>query len=172
MDDFRRKWTLKSVTSKRLFIEALDGCPPNVIRRVIRRAERHASIYRQGATGPVAEYAAKKYRSHRAVTQQDLALAAEEKAQKDAELLKTSLKPVVGGHKLVETWRPPPYLPVIDSCYTIADRIVGGVYIPPLLAEASMLVLQIVDHVRRRKRTTLLKTPLLSTLFRDGYIYF
>ncbi|PVF95288.1 hypothetical protein CPB86DRAFT_595795 [Serendipita vermifera] len=64
------------------------------------------------------------------------------------------------------------YLPMIDSCYTVADRIVGGVYVPPLLAEGSMFLLQIVDHVRRRKQTTLIKTPLLSTLFRDGYIYF
>ncbi|PVF95291.1 hypothetical protein CPB86DRAFT_776284 [Serendipita vermifera] len=64
------------------------------------------------------------------------------------------------------------YLPVMNTCYTIADPIIGGVYIPPLLAEGGILILQIVDHIKRRKQAAMIKTPILTTLFRDGYLYF
>jgi hypothetical protein len=41
-----------------------------------------------------------------------------------------------------------------------------------LLAETAILVLQIANHIQRRKQFVALKTPILSTLFRDGYLYF
>jgi hypothetical protein len=45
---------------------------------------RHASLYRLGATGPLADFAAKKYRAHRSVTQMDLVAAMAEKKIRDA----------------------------------------------------------------------------------------
>jgi len=66
--------------------EALDAYSAEVIRRFFRRADRYASVYRQGATGLLAEYAVKEHRSHahRSVTAQDLTLAQEEKEKRDA----------------------------------------------------------------------------------------
>ena len=41
--------------------------PPEVIQCFFQCADRYASVYSQGATGLLAEYAVKKYRSHRSV---------------------------------------------------------------------------------------------------------
>ncbi|KIM30516.1 hypothetical protein M408DRAFT_22012 [Serendipita vermifera MAFF 305830] len=65
--------------SKKILTESLDACPGDVIRRYLRRANRYASAYRAGADGPLAEYAAKKFKSHRCITKTDLSLAAAEK---------------------------------------------------------------------------------------------
>lgn len=64
------------------------------------------------------------------------------------------------------------YLPLTSTCYTITDPLVPFVYIPPLLAEGGILVMQILNHIQRRKADTSFKSPLLSTLYRDGYLYF
>jgi hypothetical protein len=76
--------------SETLFTVTLPGLPDSaaspqthVIRRFFRRASRYASVYRLGATGPLAEYAVKKFKSHRSVTQHDLTNAEEEKGRKD-----------------------------------------------------------------------------------------
>ncbi|KAF8303445.1 hypothetical protein DL93DRAFT_2066830, partial [Clavulina sp. PMI_390] len=49
--------------------EALDSCPKDTIRRFINRTWRMASAYRQGLTGKAAEWAVKKQRSHRSVSE-------------------------------------------------------------------------------------------------------
>ncbi|KZS92070.1 hypothetical protein SISNIDRAFT_442933 [Sistotremastrum niveocremeum HHB9708] len=58
--------------AKKLILEALDACPVDTIRKFFRRAYRYMSTYRLGATGLLAEYAVKTYRSHRAISQKDL----------------------------------------------------------------------------------------------------
>jgi len=47
--------------------EALDSIPLITIRKFARKSWRYMDIYRKGITGKVAEYAAKKYKSHRRV---------------------------------------------------------------------------------------------------------
>ena len=56
--------------AKNAGFEALDGCPLDTIRRFINVSWRNASAYRQGLTGKAAEWAVKKQRSHRAVSEQ------------------------------------------------------------------------------------------------------
>ncbi|KAJ6600657.1 hypothetical protein B0H10DRAFT_1766144, partial [Mycena sp. CBHHK59/15] len=46
---------------------ALTACPVPTIRRFFQCTNRYTSVYRLGATGPVAEFAVKKHRSHRGV---------------------------------------------------------------------------------------------------------
>jgi hypothetical protein len=79
---FRERCNGNFATSKKLFAQALDACPADVIRRFFRRADRYASVYQLGATGLLAEYAVKKYKSHRSVTQRDLLEAEEEQRKK------------------------------------------------------------------------------------------
>ncbi|KIM29215.1 hypothetical protein M408DRAFT_35243, partial [Serendipita vermifera MAFF 305830] len=64
---FRERCNGQFDASKKLLTDSLDACPGEVIRRFIRRADRYASVYRLGATGPLADFAVRKYRSHRAV---------------------------------------------------------------------------------------------------------
>ncbi|THU88378.1 hypothetical protein K435DRAFT_866342 [Dendrothele bispora CBS 962.96] len=47
----------------------LNACPTDVIRRFINRAWRFMSAYRRGLTGRAAEWAVKKQRGHRAVSE-------------------------------------------------------------------------------------------------------
>ncbi|KAJ6540915.1 hypothetical protein B0H10DRAFT_2245141 [Mycena sp. CBHHK59/15] len=54
--------------AKDLVDEGLCLCPLPTIRRFYRRADRYASVYRLGATGPIAEFAVKKFRSHRGLS--------------------------------------------------------------------------------------------------------
>jgi transposase len=61
--------------AKNLVDEALLACPLPTIRRFFRRANHYASVYRHGATGPVAEFAVKQYRSHRGVQKQEMEVA-------------------------------------------------------------------------------------------------
>jgi hypothetical protein len=79
---FREKCDGNFANSKKLFAETLDACTGDVIRRFLRRADRYASVYRLGATGPLADYAVKKFRSYRSVTLTDLSLAEVEKKTK------------------------------------------------------------------------------------------
>jgi hypothetical protein len=73
--------------AKDLVDEGLRLCPLPTIRRFYRRAHRYASVYRLGATGPIAEFAVKKYRSHRGVRATELVDAtAEWKAKAHAML--------------------------------------------------------------------------------------
>ncbi|KAJ7648975.1 hypothetical protein DFH06DRAFT_996741 [Mycena polygramma] len=69
---FRERSNGQWQKGKDLLEEALHACPLPTIRRFFRRANRYASVYRLGATGPVAEFAVKKYRSHRGVQKREL----------------------------------------------------------------------------------------------------
>ncbi|CAG7848911.1 SubName: Full=Uncharacterized protein {ECO:0000313/EMBL:CCA70251.1} [Serendipita indica DSM 11827] len=63
--------------------------------------------------------------------------------------------------------------PLTDtSCYTIPDPLIKVIYIPPLAAETGIMLLQIFNHFQRRKEHNLLRTRLMSTLFRDGYLWY
>lgn len=84
--EYRDRCDGRYTKSQKLLTEVLDKCPGTVIRRFIRRSFRYASVYRLGATGPLADYAVKKYRSHRAVSERELVVAEEEKRAKDATL--------------------------------------------------------------------------------------
>jgi hypothetical protein len=80
------------------------------------------------------------------------------------------------------------YLPFIDSCYTIPDKLIGYVYFPPvsaspdralsfisspqILAESAILGLQVFHHIQRSRADDAFQTPLITTLYRDGYLYF
>ncbi|CCA70251.1 hypothetical protein PIIN_04190 [Serendipita indica DSM 11827] len=64
------------------------------------------------------------------------------------------------------------YLDSIQSCYTIPDPLIKVIYIPPLAAETGIMLLQIFNHFQRRKEHNLLRTRLMSTLFRDGYLWY
>ncbi|KAJ6610258.1 hypothetical protein B0H10DRAFT_2225150 [Mycena sp. CBHHK59/15] len=61
--------------AKDLVEEALDACPLPTIRRFFRRANQYASVYQLGATGPVAEFAVKQYRSYRGFLKTELEAA-------------------------------------------------------------------------------------------------
>ncbi|KAJ6476592.1 hypothetical protein DFH09DRAFT_952259 [Mycena vulgaris] len=71
--------------AKDLGSEGLRLCPLPTICWFYGRADRHTNVYRLGATGPIAEFAVKKYRSHRGVGTKDLSVAkAEWKAKAEA----------------------------------------------------------------------------------------
>jgi transposase len=61
--------------AQELTAEALAACPLPTIRRFFRRADRYASVYHDGVTGPVAEFAVKQYRSHRVVKKTEIEVA-------------------------------------------------------------------------------------------------
>lgn len=82
---FRERSNGEWQKAKTLVDEGLRLCPVPTIRRFYRRAHRYASVYRLGATGPVAEFAVKKYRSHRGVRANELDVATSEwKAKAEA----------------------------------------------------------------------------------------
>ncbi|KAI0250190.1 hypothetical protein BJV78DRAFT_1155347 [Lactifluus subvellereus] len=54
-------------TAKRLVPELLDACPTKVIRAFYHKMWRYMDAYRRGLNARQAEYAVKKYRSHRRV---------------------------------------------------------------------------------------------------------
>lgn len=81
---FRERANGNFKTAQKLFSEALDACPLTIIRRFFRRAYRYMSVYRQGATGLLAEFAVKQYKSHRGITLNDLAAAESKKKEVDA----------------------------------------------------------------------------------------
>jgi hypothetical protein len=64
-----------------------------VIHHFFCQADWYASVYCLGATGPLAEYAVKRYASHQIVSAQDLTKARQEKAKHDS-MLKEKLKQV------------------------------------------------------------------------------
>ncbi|KIO29457.1 hypothetical protein M407DRAFT_21355 [Tulasnella calospora MUT 4182] len=53
--------------AKTLVPECLDACPLVTIRRFFRRSWRYADAYRNGLTGKMADFAVKKYTSHRRI---------------------------------------------------------------------------------------------------------
>ncbi|KIO17560.1 hypothetical protein M407DRAFT_32750 [Tulasnella calospora MUT 4182] len=53
--------------AKTLVPECLDGCPLETIRRFFRRSWRYVDAYRSGLTGKMADFAVKKYSSHRRI---------------------------------------------------------------------------------------------------------
>ena len=69
---FRERSTGNFKFGKILLVQSLEQVPLITIRRFFRRCNRYMSVYRLGATGLAAEYAVKKYRSHRGVSQKDL----------------------------------------------------------------------------------------------------
>lgn len=83
---FRERSNGNFQTGKLLLREALAACPLITIRRFFRRAQRYMSVYGLGATGLAAEYAVKKYKSHRGVSQRDLDTANQEWKAKEAKL--------------------------------------------------------------------------------------
>ena len=54
---------------KKTVQEILDMCPVKVIRRFINRSYRFMSAYRIGLTGKAAEWAVRKQKQHRQVSQ-------------------------------------------------------------------------------------------------------
>jgi hypothetical protein len=46
-----------------------------MVLEFFRRANHYACVYQLGATGPIAEFAVKRYRSHRGVQARDLDIA-------------------------------------------------------------------------------------------------
>lgn len=65
------------------------------------------------------------------------------------------------------------YLPGTNTCYTISDKLITYIYIPPILAETGILVLQVYHHVQKnRTGGGAFQTTLVTTLYRDGYLYF
>jgi len=46
---------------------ALESVDTIIIRRFARKALRYMDLYRKGITGKLAEYAARKYKSHRCI---------------------------------------------------------------------------------------------------------
>jgi hypothetical protein len=55
--------------AKKIAQDFLDSCPVEVIRRFINRTYRFMSAYRMGLTGKAAEWAVRKQRQHRQVSQ-------------------------------------------------------------------------------------------------------
>jgi hypothetical protein len=80
----------KLTFAKSLVPTSLNACPLVTIRRFFRRSERYISVYSLGATGIAAEYAVKKYKSHRGVSQRDLDAAEEEHMAKATALQQCS----------------------------------------------------------------------------------
>ncbi|KAG2043995.1 hypothetical protein BDR03DRAFT_343771 [Suillus americanus] len=69
-------WTTQTILTKkkiilrlgwRLVPELLDACPTKVIRAFYRKTWRYMDAYRKGLNAKQAEYAVKKYCSHRKV---------------------------------------------------------------------------------------------------------
>ena len=88
---FRERSTGNFALAKTLVQEALDSCPLPTIRRFFRRAFRYMSVYRLGATGVAAEYAVRKYRSHRSIQLKDLEVAEAERQAKLVKAVKNTL---------------------------------------------------------------------------------
>lgn len=70
---FRERSTGSFQLASKLVPESLNACPLITIWRFFQRVYRYMSVYRLGTTGVLAEYAVKKYRSHRVITSTDLA---------------------------------------------------------------------------------------------------
>lgn len=88
---FRERSTGNFAKAKDLVQEALNACPLLTIRRFFRRAFRYASVYRLGATGLAAEFAVRKFKSHRHVRMTDLEKAETERKAKLEKEVKHSL---------------------------------------------------------------------------------
>jgi transposase len=81
---FRERTTGNFKVALGLITEALDACPIAIIRRFFRRTYRYMSVYELGISGLLAEFAVKKYKSHRGITKQELVTAADLKKISDA----------------------------------------------------------------------------------------
>jgi hypothetical protein len=55
--------------AKETAIRYLDACPPEVIRRFINRSWRFMSAYRHGLTGKAADWAVRRQKAHRTITE-------------------------------------------------------------------------------------------------------
>ncbi|EIN05877.1 hypothetical protein PUNSTDRAFT_115780 [Punctularia strigosozonata HHB-11173 SS5] len=66
---YRKVYKDKFEAAKRHAQECLDACPVDVIRRFFNRSWWFMSAYRKGLTGKAAEWAVRKQKSHRAVSE-------------------------------------------------------------------------------------------------------
>ncbi|KAI0027233.1 hypothetical protein K488DRAFT_22882, partial [Vararia minispora EC-137] len=64
---FRERSNGKFAHAKKVLIEALNACPLLTIRHFFCHVEQYINVYMLGVTGVAAEYAVKKYKSHRGV---------------------------------------------------------------------------------------------------------
>ncbi|KAG8828952.1 hypothetical protein FRC18_009705 [Serendipita sp. 400] len=64
------------------------------------------------------------------------------------------------------------YLSFSRTCYSNPPKEVGYIYLPPMLAESGIMALQVVHHYRSRENRLMVRTPLIQTMYRDGYLYF
>lgn len=60
--------------AKQAAIQCLDACPVDVIRRFINRSWRFVDAYQQGLTGKAAEWAVRKFKGHRTISNRALLL--------------------------------------------------------------------------------------------------
>lgn len=81
---YRERTTSNFKMARTVFEEALDACPLSIIRRFFHCTYRYMSVYKHGATGLLAEFAVKKYKSHRGITARDLADVEQGKKVEDA----------------------------------------------------------------------------------------
>jgi hypothetical protein len=51
-------------------------------------------------------------------------------------------------------------------------RALSSILSPQILAEAGILGLQVFHHIQRSRADDGFQTPLITTLYRDGYLYF
>ncbi|KAG8807549.1 hypothetical protein FRC19_006609 [Serendipita sp. 401] len=64
------------------------------------------------------------------------------------------------------------YLSFSRTCYSNTPKEIGYIYLPPMLAESGIMALQVVHHYRSRENRLMVRTPLIQTMYRDGYLYF
>ncbi|CAK5267144.1 unnamed protein product [Mycena citricolor] len=69
---FRQRSQGNFAHAQKLIKESLESCPVATIRCFFRRAFRYLSVYKAGKTGYLAEFAVKKYASHRSVPAKEL----------------------------------------------------------------------------------------------------
>jgi hypothetical protein len=60
--------------AKKAAIQCLDACPVDVIRRFINRSWHFIDAYQQGLTGKAVEWAVRKYKGHRSISNRALML--------------------------------------------------------------------------------------------------
>ena len=60
--------------------QALDSVDITTIRKFAQKSWRYMQLYREGLTGKLAEYACKKFKSHRRISQDDLIAFIKEKS--------------------------------------------------------------------------------------------
>ena len=57
------------MAAKERAVQVLDACPPEVIRRFIKRSWRFIEAYRRGLDGKAAAWAIKQQKTHRSASE-------------------------------------------------------------------------------------------------------